>query len=116
MSQNGQILVPSALLDQQIQFVEVSSMLAKRAIDGRKAGRPPPARQDARALAQGYAAQLGIAPAFINGNVIGPYPVNKEGLSLEHVRDEHGHPLPANHARMQPARYRVDVPVCRPLR
>ena len=72
--------------------------------------------QDARSLAQGYAAQLGVAPAFINGNVIGPYPVNKEGMSLEHVRDGDGHPLPANHERMQPARYRIDVPVNRPLR
>lgn len=72
--------------------------------------------QDARALAQGYAAQLGIAPAFINGNVQGPYPVNFEGLSLEHVRDGDGKALPQNHPRMQPKRYRVDVPVTRPLR
>ncbi len=72
--------------------------------------------QDARALAQGYAAQLGIAPAFINGNVEGPYPVNGEGLSLEHVVDKDGRALPPQHPRMQPKAYRISVPVCRPLR
>ena len=72
--------------------------------------------QESRQVAQGYAAQMGVAPAFINGNVIGPYPVNSEGLSLEHVRDDQGRPLPQNHPRMQPKRYRVDVPVTRPLR
>lgn len=72
--------------------------------------------QDARHLAQGYAAQMGIAPAYLNGNVLGPYPVNAEGLSLEHVRGPQGQPLPAQHPRMQVKRYRVDVPVSRPLR
>lgn len=33
MSQNSQIVVPSALLDNMVQYVEVSSLTAKRAID-----------------------------------------------------------------------------------
>jgi hypothetical protein len=71
---------------------------------------------DARRLAQSFAQKAGIAPAHINGNVLGPYPVNFEGLSLEHVKDGKGKPLPASDKRMQPARYRVDVPVIRPFR
>lgn len=66
-------------------------------------------------MAQGYAAQCGCAPALLNGNKVGPYPVNSEGLSLEHVKDGQGKDLPPQHPRRQPARYRVDVPVCRPL-
>lgn len=66
-------------------------------------------------MAQAYAAQCGCAPARINGNKIGPYPVNSEGLSLENVKDSGGRNLPPQHPRMQPLRYRVDVPVCRPL-
>jgi hypothetical protein len=66
-------------------------------------------------MAQGYAAQCGCAPAMLNGNKQGPYPVNSEGLSLEHVKDDRGNNLPPQHPRMQPVRYRVDVPVCRPL-
>ncbi len=70
----------------------------------------------ARTAAQGHAALLGIAPAYLNGNVQGPYPVNAEGLGLENVRDKDGQPLPQTHPRMQPARYRIEVPVCRPIR
>jgi hypothetical protein len=71
--------------------------------------------QDAVNVAQRYAVQCGCAPARLNGNKIGPYPVNSEGLSLEHVKDGNGNPLPPQHPRMQPARYRLDVPVCQPL-
>jgi len=67
-------------------------------------------------LAQQYACAMGCAPAYLNGNKIGPYPVNAEGLSLENVRDEKGQPLHQSHPRMQPSRYRVDVPVSRPIR
>lgn len=58
---------------------------------------------------------LGIAPAHMNGNTIGPYAVNHAGLPLEQVRGSNGQPLPANHPDMQPAKYRIDVPVVRPL-
>lgn len=67
-------------------------------------------------LAQQYACAMGCAPAYLNGNKIGPYPVNSEGLSLENVRDEKGQPLHQAHPRMQPDRYRVDIPVSRPIR
>lgn len=72
--------------------------------------------QAARQLAQGYAAQMGVAPAYINGNVEGPYPVNSDGLSLEFVKDSKGNSLPQSHPKMQPKAYRISVPVCRPLR
>lgn len=67
-------------------------------------------------LAQQYATTKGCSPAYLNGNKTGAYPVNAEGLSLEHVRDEKGGALPQQHPRMQPQRYRVDIPVSRPLR
>jgi hypothetical protein len=67
-------------------------------------------------LAQQFACTVGCAPAYLNGNKIGPYPVNSEGLSLEQVRDKDGKTLPQTHPRMQPSRYRVDVPVTRPIR
>ncbi len=72
--------------------------------------------QDSVKLAQQYACTLGCAPAYLNGNKGSPYPVNAEGLSLENVRDEKGQALHQSHPRMQPARYRVDVPVSRPIR
>jgi len=71
---------------------------------------------DARNLALQFSAGCGLAPPRINGNVIGPYPINGEGLSLEHVKDGQGQPLPPQHPRMQVARYRIDVPVAAALR
>lgn len=71
---------------------------------------------DARTYAQSYAATKGVVAARINGNPQGPYPVNEDGVPLDQVRDTNNQPLPANHAKMQPARYRLDVPVCQPLR
>lgn len=59
--------------------------------------------------------KLGIAPAHMNGNTIGPYAVNQDGVPLEQVRGERGEALPANHPKMQPAKYRIDVPIVRPL-
>jgi hypothetical protein len=72
--------------------------------------------QETIKLAQNYACQCGCAPAYLNGNRTSPYPVNSEGLSLEHVRGPKNESLPPQHPRMQPVRYRVDVPVSRPLR
>lgn len=71
---------------------------------------------DVVALAQQYAATKGCTPAYLNGNKGSIYPVNAEGQSLEHVRDGNGHALPQQHPRMQPKRYRVDIPVSRPIR
>jgi hypothetical protein len=70
----------------------------------------------AREAAQAWAAAQGVAPAHINGNVQGPYPVNAKGVPLDQVKDPKGQPLPPRHEDMRPASYRVDVPVCRPLR
>lgn len=74
--------------------------------------------EDSRAvaLAQQYAASKGCSPAYLNGNKSGPYPVNKDGVSLELVRGPDGKPVPQTHPAMQPARYRNDIPVSRPLR
>lgn len=70
----------------------------------------------ARQLALGYAASRGVADPRINGSPGFPYPVNKDGQSLEQVKDgETGEPLPAKHPKMQPARYRIDIPVTRRL-
>jgi len=70
---------------------------------------------DARNFAIGYASMRGMGAVRINGNVIGPYPVNGEGLPLDMVKDDKGFALPQTHPRMQPARYRLSVPVCRPI-
>lgn len=70
---------------------------------------------EARNLALGYAAQSGVPDPRLNGNVPHPFPINSEGLSLEQVRDEVGNSLPPQHPRMQIARFRVEVPVCRKL-
>lgn len=71
--------------------------------------------RDAVALAQRHAAARGCAPAHLNGNILGPYPVNKEGTPLEKVLPLNGVPRLPNDPLMQPARYRIDVPVIRPL-
>jgi hypothetical protein len=70
----------------------------------------------ARQLALKYASEQGVAGARQNGNVVGPYPVNGEGLPLDLVRDEQGRPLPQTHPRMQPVVYRIEVPVVSPIR
>jgi hypothetical protein len=67
-------------------------------------------------LAQRFAQTKGVAPAFLNGNKLGPYAVNADGRPLEEVKDENGKSLPQTHPKMQPHRYRLDVPVARPLR
>jgi len=67
-------------------------------------------------LAQSFACSVGCAPAYLNGNKIGPYAVNSQGLSLDQVRDKDGNALPQTHPLMQPARYRMDIPVTRPIR
>jgi len=69
----------------------------------------------ARNLAIGYAATHGVADPRLNGNVVGPYPLNREGVPLDKVADEHGEPLPPRHPKMQPASYAVEVPICRKL-
>lgn len=71
---------------------------------------------DARGVAQTYASAQGCAPAYINGNVIGPYPINAKGFPLDQVTGPGGQPLPVSHPDLQPARYRLEVPVSRPLR
>ena len=68
------------------------------------------------AMAQQYATGRGCSPACLNGNKIGPYPVNAEGVNLELVRGDKGEALPQQHPRMQVARYRLDVPVARSFR
>jgi len=60
-------------------------------------------------LAQSYAARFGCAPSAVNGNRVGPYPVNSAGVPIEDVRDPDGNPLPVQHPLMQPYRYRVDI-------
>lgn len=72
--------------------------------------------QEAVQLALNFASQMGCAPAHLNGNKSSPYAVNGEGLSLDAVKDGQGNVLPATDPRMQPVRYRVDVPVSRPMR
>lgn len=72
--------------------------------------------QAAKDLALSYATQRGVVPAFLNSMTVQPYPVNSDGLSMEQVRGPGNEPLPQNHPKMQPARYRVDVQVARPFR
>ena len=72
---------------------------------------------EATTLALNYASQMGCAPAHLNGNRVGPYAVNTKGIPLEDVRDpETRQPYPPQHPEVQPARYRVDIPVTRPMR
>lgn len=70
---------------------------------------------EARHRAIGFANSQGVGDARINGNSSGEYAVNSEGIPLDHVRDEHGQPLPLTHPRMKVWRYRVDYPVTRRL-
>lgn len=71
---------------------------------------------DAIAKAQAYAIAQGCSPAMLNGNKSSPYPVNADGKSLEQVTDEKGNSLPQTHPKMQPARYRIDIPLARGMR
>lgn len=70
-----------------------------------------------RAVAQQYAASIGMGTPRINGNVIGPYAVNADGVPLDEVKrtDENGVALPASMPQFQPAHYRVTVPLCQPI-
>lgn len=70
---------------------------------------------EARQYAQSVASANGVTSPRINGNVIGPYPVNAEGIPLDKVAGPDGKKLPAAHPSMQPNRYRIDVPVASPL-
>jgi hypothetical protein len=70
---------------------------------------------EARNMSLGFAAQKGCPDPRINGQTAGAYPINVEGLPLEQVRGEDGQALPPQHPRMQVARYRIDIPVCRRL-
>jgi hypothetical protein len=70
---------------------------------------------EARNMALGHAARQGVATPGINGNLDGPYAVNEDGQSLDEVKDEEGNALPPGHPKMQPAAYRVAVPVCRKM-
>lgn len=70
---------------------------------------------ESRNKALGFAARQGVPDPRINGNPSGAYPVNCNDISLENVRDDHGGTYPPQHPEMQPARYRIDVPVCRKL-
>lgn len=71
--------------------------------------------QDARAKALGHAAQSGVGDPRVNGSPTAPYPVNKEGVPLELVKDKDGNTPPLTDPRMAVHRYRVDVPVTRRL-
>lgn len=70
-----------------------------------------------RSDAQAYAATLGMSSPRINGNVIGPYAVNSDGVPLDEVKreDENGNPLPPQSPQFQPAHYRITVPLCAPI-
>lgn len=70
---------------------------------------------EARNLAIRYAASKGVSDPRVNGNTSSAYPVNVEGVPLEEVKDESGLALPAHHPKMQPSRYRVDIPICKRL-
>lgn len=70
---------------------------------------------EARRVALGYAAQIGIPDPRINGMPSSPYPINAEGYMLSDVLGEDGKPLPPQHPRMQIARYRADIPITRKL-
>lgn len=70
---------------------------------------------EARNMALSYAATRGMGTVRLNGNVVGPYPVNAQGVPLDAVKDAAGETPDQKHPLMQPARYRVDVPLCRPL-
>lgn len=67
-------------------------------------------------LAQRFAAEHGCSPPCLNGNKIGPYPVNSDNVPLDMVKGETGAPLPPQHPKMQPKRYRIEVPIARSMR
>jgi hypothetical protein len=65
-----------------------------------------------RNMAIGHAARQGMADPRINGNTVGPYPVNSEGESLDDVAARN---LPPGDPATQPATYRIDVPVSKKI-
>lgn len=65
----------------------------------------------ARTLAIAFATSEGMGNVRMNGNVVGPFPVNAAGKPLEELRDGDGAPLAATDPAMVPWRYRVEVPV-----
>lgn len=66
----------------------------------------------ARNLAMGYAAANGVGNVCMNDNLIGPYPVNADGVPLDMVAQKEGQDLPPTHPKMQVAGYRIEVKVC----
>lgn len=68
---------------------------------------------DAKNAGLAYAATQGVANPRINGNIVGPYPVNADGVSLDEVKVPPG--TPPDDPRLQPWRYQIDVPVAAPI-
>lgn len=68
-----------------------------------------------RELAVAYAAAHGMGDPRQNGNIIGPFACNEDGVPLDEVNDGTGKPLSAKHPKMQPYLYKVIVPVMRKL-
>ncbi len=50
---------------------------------------------------------------LLNDNVIGPYAINEDGVSIDLVKGADGKPLPQSHPKMQPAFYQITVKVHR---
>lgn len=68
---------------------------------------------EAKNLALAYATTKGMSDAALNGMSNHPYSVNSKGLTQEDAIRGAGKPLPPRSPELQPARYRVDVPVIR---
>jgi hypothetical protein len=66
----------------------------------------------AKKMALDYAAQKGLVPPSINGNVQGPYPVNEEGQDYAEAFEKYGLDVNKN---FKISKYRITVPVCRSL-
>lgn len=66
---------------------------------------------DARRMAAAYAVQHGVADAHVQ-QIGSPYSVNAEGKTQEEVLRATPD-LPPSHPSLQPAGYRIDVPVVR---
>jgi len=70
---------------------------------------------EARNKALGFANAHGVGDARINGSPGSPYAVNREGIPLENVRDEHGQTIPLTDPRMHVRGYHIEIPVTRRL-
>jgi hypothetical protein len=71
--------------------------------------------KETKDTALAFASRCGMPSPCLNGMSHPIYPVNAKGVPLDMIKGINDQPLPPRHPDMQPAAYRIRIPVCRRL-